>query len=69
MDPRCSEGIFVGYDKYSPSYLLYYPNKHVVRRHRIVKFTEQFSDISKPNVIDDGTDGFLPDNAAEPILE
>ncbi|KAJ8050276.1 hypothetical protein HOLleu_03414 [Holothuria leucospilota] len=25
LDPRCSKGIFVGYDKGSPAYLVYYP--------------------------------------------
>ena len=26
LDPRCKKGLFVGYDKYSPSYLIYYPD-------------------------------------------
>ena len=42
LDPRSSEGIFVGYDKNSPAYLIYYPNSNIVRRHRTVKFTDKF---------------------------
>ena len=26
LDPRCDKGIFVGYDKNSPAYLVYYPS-------------------------------------------
>lgn len=30
LDPRCEEGIFVSYDKNSPAYLVYYPEKEKV---------------------------------------
>ena len=39
LDPRCEQGIFVGYDKNSPAYLVYYPEKEKVQKHRLVKFT------------------------------
>ena len=33
LDARCSEGIFVGYDKSSPSYLVYHPKSDTVKRY------------------------------------
>ena len=42
LDARAYEGIFVGYDKYSPSYLVYNPKSNTVNKHRVVKFTESF---------------------------
>ena len=42
LDPRSEKGIFVGYDRNSLSYLVYHPEKKVVSKHRVVKFTEKF---------------------------
>ena len=39
LDSRCEQGIFVGYDKNSPAYLVYYPDTERVQKHRLVKFT------------------------------
>ncbi|KAJ8403284.1 hypothetical protein AAFF_G00355010 [Aldrovandia affinis] len=36
-DSRCEKGIFVGYDKNSPAYMVYYPDKGKVQKHRLVK--------------------------------
>eukprot|EP00794_Sanderia_malayensis_P006415 gene6415-7146_t len=41
LDARSKEGIFVGYDKGSPAYLVYYPESNEVRRVRCVKFSKQ----------------------------
>jgi hypothetical protein len=38
LDPRCKEGIFVGYDPCSPAYLIYFPDSCEVKRVRCVKF-------------------------------
>lgn len=38
LDSRCDKGIFVGYDKNSPSYLVDYPDTKKVMKHRLVKF-------------------------------
>ncbi|KAK7895537.1 hypothetical protein WMY93_020862 [Mugilogobius chulae] len=38
LDPRCEKGIFVGHDKGSPAFLVYYPSKGKVLKHRLVKF-------------------------------
>lgn len=41
LDPRCKEGLFVGYDKNSPAYLVYFPDTEKVQRHRLVKFNNK----------------------------
>lgn len=41
LDPRCEQDVFVGYDKNSPAYLVYYPEKESVQKHRLVKFTSK----------------------------
>ncbi|KIC01241.1 hypothetical protein OA88_15095, partial [Flavobacterium sp. JRM] len=41
LDSRCEQGVFIGYDKNSPAYLVYYPNTAKVQKHRLVKFTTQ----------------------------
>lgn len=38
LDARCEKGRFVGHDKGSPAYLVYYPDKEKVQKHRLVKF-------------------------------
>ncbi len=42
LDPRCKKGYFVGYDKESPAYLVYYPESKSVMKHRLVQFTDKF---------------------------
>ena len=41
LDPKSSKGIFVGYDKGSPAYLVYFPETDKVTKHRIVKFVKK----------------------------
>ena len=41
LEARSKEGVFVGYDKGSPAYLVYYPEANKVERVRCVKFLEQ----------------------------
>ena len=41
LEARSKEGIFVGYDRDSPAYLVYYPETDKVERARCVKFLEQ----------------------------
>ena len=38
LDPRASKGVFVGYDRDSPSYLVYDPETKAVSKHRLVRF-------------------------------
>ena len=55
LDPRSKEGIFVGYDKKSPAYLVYYPENNKIERVRCVKF----SDFPNSNVQDHSNDDEL----------
>ena len=41
LDPRSKRGIFVGMDKDSPSYLVYFPDDAKIRKYRTVKCTDQ----------------------------
>ena len=41
LEARSKEGVFVGYDKGSPAYLVYYPEANKVEKVRCVKFLEQ----------------------------
>jgi hypothetical protein len=39
LDPLCKKGIFVGFDKDSPAYLVYFSETGKVLKYRVVKFT------------------------------
>ena len=39
LEPRSKKGIFVGYDRDSPSYLVYDPDTRAISKHRLVKLT------------------------------
>lgn len=41
LDPRCDKGVFVGYSKNSPAYLVYNRQTRKVTKHRLVKFTKK----------------------------
>lgn len=43
LDARCERGIFFGYDKGSPAYLVYFPESGKIAKIRNVKFTNKFS--------------------------
>lgn len=38
LDSKSDKGIFVGYDKNSPAYMVYYPDSRKVMKHRLVRF-------------------------------
>ena len=40
LDPRCTKGIFLEYDKGSPAYLVYFPETGTVLKYRVVKFPQ-----------------------------
>ena len=48
LDPRSKRGIFVGYDKESPAFLVYYPDLKRVKRCRSVKFTNSLQNNVDP---------------------
>ncbi|XP_068221327.1 uncharacterized protein [Palaemon carinicauda] len=62
LDDRCSKGIFVGYDKGSPAYLVYFPETGKVMRHRLVKFVlnKQEKESQTLNESDDIFDDVVP---------
>ena len=41
LEARGTKGIFVGYDKTSPAYLVYFPENGSVKRMRCVKFAKE----------------------------
>ena len=45
LDARGERGIFLGYDRGSPAYLVYFPENGTIKRVRCVIFTDQFEDI------------------------
>ena len=66
LDARSEKGIFLGYDKGSPAYLVYIAERNVVKKVRCVKFTDKFDVID--NVVEDEDDyGYirLPENVKE----
>jgi DNA-dependent RNA polymerase auxiliary subunit epsilon len=54
LDARGEQGIFVGYDKGSPAYLIYFPHTQTIKRCRTVRFSDKFeigNDAPKPTEI------------------
>ena len=43
LDPRCEKGMFVGYSKNSPAYLVYNAQTGKISKHRLVKFVRKNS--------------------------
>lgn len=43
LDSRSEKGIFIGYDKNSPAYMIYYPNSKKIQKHRLVQFVSKMS--------------------------
>ena len=48
LDPRNEQGIFIGYDKESPAFFVYFRETGKVRKVRCVKFTDKYENI-EPN--------------------
>ena len=42
LDDRCKKGVFLGYDKGSPAYIVYYPEENKISKHCTVRFTDKF---------------------------
>ena len=47
LDPRAEKGIFVGYDRSSPAFLVNYPDQNNVKKIRPVKFAEKFDSVDE----------------------
>ena len=56
LDARGERGTFLGYDKGSPAYLVYFPETGLIKRCRCVRFTDKFEsnvESPKPNIHDE----------------
>ena len=51
LELRYEKGIFVGYNKQSPVYLIYFPETMAIKKVRCVKFTNSYDNntLSKPD--------------------
>ncbi|PIK60597.1 hypothetical protein BSL78_02441 [Apostichopus japonicus] len=60
LDSRCEKGIFVGYDKNSPAYLVYHANSGKVSKNRLVKFCKKrgIEKQTQTDVLDDEVELF-----------
>ena len=56
LDPRCEKGIFVGYDRLSPAYLVYFPETGKVMKHRVVKFVSTTPVSASTSAVNEPTD-------------
>ena len=45
---RSSKGVFVGYDKGSPAYLVYFPDSQIVKKVRCVRFMKEIHMVNTP---------------------
>jgi len=43
LDSRAKKGNFIGYDKYSPAYFIYFKESRDIKRVRCVKFASRFN--------------------------
>lgn len=63
LDPRCEKGVFIGYDKSSPAYMIYFPESRKVQKHRLVKFVSKtcVEQQTQTSIVDDdGGDDMEP---------
>ena len=65
LEARSRKGIFVGYDKGSPSHLVYYPELDKVEKVRCVKFSDNFQFDEMPNDLDEWISDRKPTETAE----
>ena len=60
LDDRSLKGVFVGYDKDSPAYLVYHPETNKVEKVRCVKFFDNFK--TEPEASNDDQDDLIVPN-------
>lgn len=64
LDSRCERDIFVGYDKNSPAYMVYYPSTTKIQKHRLVEFVNK-----KSGEKQDAEDEFVIQNKRPSVTE
>ena len=62
LDVKCTKGIFVGYDRNSPAYLVYYPDSGKVKKRRLIKCLTQNKIEMKSVDVDKNADLQCDDN-------
>ena len=62
LDPKCEKGIFVGYDRNSPAYSIFYPENSRVLKHRLIKFISNVTNqqTQTNSTDDDDDDDYFP---------
>ncbi len=68
LDTHCKKGIFVGYDKNSPAYLVFYPDTGKVLKNRLVKFVTKSTNECDTQTEEDVYEHFEHGKKAEPQL-
>ena len=62
LDSRAEKGVFVGYDRSSPTFLVYYPDQNNVKKIRCVKFAEKFDSVDENvNLLPDSVEATEPE--------
>ena len=60
LDPKCEKGIFVGYDRNSPAYLVFYPENNRVLKDRLIKFISNVTNQQTQTYPTDDDDDYFP---------
>ena len=70
LDARSKKGYFIGYDKYSPSYLIYFPDTKKITKNATVTFTDKLDseceEVTQDKNQDDLTETIYPNIEQEP---
>ena len=67
LENRSEKGVFVGYDKDSPSYLVYFPERNTIKKCRVVKFFDNNEHDSQTNDENEEEDSdFLKEKQSAP---
>lgn len=71
LDSRSEKGVFIGYDKNSPAYLVYYPESDKIQKHRLLKFVTKMTTEQQTQTVLSSDDDDLEANKTyqRPTLE
>lgn len=69
LDSRCNKGVFIGYDKYSPAYNVYYPETGKILKHRLVKFVTKNTTDSQTQTGCDAEYDIESNDDTQPIIK
>ena len=60
LDLKCEKRIFVGYDRNSPAYLVFYPEDNRVLKYRLIKFISNVTNQQTQTDPTDDDDDYFP---------